>query len=276
MALTTPNMGLKEWDLLGDVYSHTDLVTNWNAVDSHDHTAGKGVQIPTGGITNLAVTGPKIAASAIDSSKIQDGTIANADLAASIISNDKLSTASLQQLGLTNGAQVGRGKSIIATPESRTNVAYGTLTTPDQVTGFVLPTDGLIVMAYQALWQESVAGAARAAIFVGATQLKAAPNSTNQSSAPVPQEASTGSGSVFNDDLALASQSGGLASEQAPSNVIYSGDVTTGQILGLSGAGGPCYIFAAAGTYTVSVQFKSTSGSVTVKNRRLWVWSVGF
>jgi hypothetical protein len=34
------------------------------------------------------------------------------------------------------------GKSIIATEETRTNVAYGTLTTPDVVTGIVLPTDG--------------------------------------------------------------------------------------------------------------------------------------
>lgn len=80
MALTSPNMGLKEWDLPGDVYSHTDLVTNWNAIDTHDHTSGKGVQIPTAGIGNLAVTGPKIAANSIDGTKIIDGSLTDSEL----------------------------------------------------------------------------------------------------------------------------------------------------------------------------------------------------
>ena len=35
-------------------------------------------------------------------------------------------------------------------------------------------------------------------------------------------------------------------------------------------------VFAAAGTYDISVQFKASSGSVTVKNRKLWVWTMGF
>lgn len=35
-------------------------------------------------------------------------------------------------------------------------------------------------------------------------------------------------------------------------------------------------LFAAAGTYDVSVQFKSSSGTVTAKERKLWVWTMGF
>jgi hypothetical protein len=31
-----------------------------------------------------------------------------------------------------------------------------------------------------------------------------------------------------------------------------------------------------AGTYDFSVRFKSSSGSVTAKNRKLWVASIGF
>ena len=48
-------------------------------------------------------------------------------------------------LGATNtaagvsSASGWRGKSIISTVESRSNTAYATLTTPDQVTGIVLP-----------------------------------------------------------------------------------------------------------------------------------------
>jgi hypothetical protein len=61
--------------------------------------------------------------------------------------------------------------------------------------------------------------------------------------------------------------------------VPYTGDVTTGQIVGTvsaAGLGGPCYFFAAAGTYTISIQVKASSASVTIKNRKLWVWTIGF
>jgi hypothetical protein len=77
------------------------------------------------------------------------------------------------------------GKSIIATSEARTNTAYGLLTTPDRVTGVVLPTSGLIAVAYQATWQESVATAGRAAVFLASTQLKR----NVAGSGPVVQEA---------------------------------------------------------------------------------------
>jgi hypothetical protein len=42
------------------------------------------------------------------------------------------------------------------------------------------------------------------------------------------------------------------------------------------GPGGVCYVFAAAGTYDVSVQFKASSGSITAKSRKLWVSSVDY
>lgn len=186
-----------------------------------------------------------------------------------------LTTALLQSLGLTSGGQVGRGKSIIATTESRTNVAYGTLTTPDQVAGIVLPTDGIIAVAFQATWQESVNGAARAAIFIGANQLKVA---NSDGTVPVVQEAFHASGSTAI-DKPLGTYVGGLRTNTTNSTA-YAGDVTTGQLIGTTNSttvdAGTPVIFAAAGTYTVSVQVKATSGSVTMKNRRLWVWTIGF
>jgi hypothetical protein len=219
----------------------------------------------------------------VDSAQITDGVVQSEDLQSAL--NDKL--------GVSAGATVRRGKSIIATTESRSNVAYGTLTTPDQVTGIVLPTDGLIAVAYQATWQESVAGAARAAIFIGGNQQKVA-----MDTAPGTVAALTNGVSV-NIDQPLFTTATGLASEAAgglgPS--AYGGDVTTGQAIGLGSTGnvrigqefngapyttyggpigGPCYIFAAAGTYNISAQFKASSGSVTAKNRKLWVWTLGF
>jgi hypothetical protein len=170
------------------------------------------------------------------------------------------------KLGLDGTGVVRRGKSIIAATESRTNTAYGTLTTPDKVT-VTLPTDGLIKVAYQATWQQSVDGAASAAIFIGANQLKVS------GSGSVATQAASFSGAAA--DAPLGSQPAGLLSTTAGAG--YPGDVTTGQVVGIGVASpGPCLIFAAAGTYDVSVQFKASSGSVTVKNRKLWVWTMGF
>lgn len=186
-----------------------------------------------------------------------------------------------------------RGAANIAASESRTNTAYGLLTTPDQVTGIVLPTNGLIRVSYQATWQESVAGAARAAIFVGSNQLTIAASDGASASDAQFQAAATNNASA-NVAAPLATTANGLFSVNVGSGG-YLGDVTTGQVVGLSpyggnlvqelgGAirtpvgigGGACEITAAAGTYTVSVQFKASSGSVTASNRKLWVETIPF
>lgn len=250
-----------------------------------------GAQIGAGTIVNAAIS----ASAAIAHSKLANATAGQVLLAsgggaitATTISGDvtvtsggvtaigaqKVLRTMLDQtnvttpLGLNDGTNVRRGKSIIATSESRTNVAYGTLTTPDQVTSVVLPTDGLLLIGYQARWQNSVSGNGRAAIFIGANQLKVA----QASGAPLVQEAQGPSGTGADTPLSSTGQGliglGGAGGSTA--------DVTTGQLVSMSTAGGFCVVFAAAGTYTVSVQFKSASGSVTVADRKLWVWAVGF
>jgi hypothetical protein len=62
MAFTTAKMGLRVWNLLTDLYDHTQIADNWAKVDYHDHSAGKGVQIPTEGIADAAITSVKLAA----------------------------------------------------------------------------------------------------------------------------------------------------------------------------------------------------------------------
>ena len=178
----------------------------------------------------------------------------------------------------------GRGVTVVSTEQARTNTAYGTLTTPDSVSGVTLPTNGLLFIAYQATWKESVAGAARAAIFLGANQAKI-PVLSSVSGAPVEQETRLSTSGGANTYVTLFSYPNGLMSQEAPVNA-YTGNVTTGQIIGRGNNpdvteepynhGGVCAVFAAAGTYTVSVQFKATSGTVTAKNRNLWVWTLGF
>lgn len=79
--ITTPSMGLKRWDQPNDVFSYTELSDNFALIDSHDHTTGKGVQIPTAGIANLAVIDTKIANDAVTTSKILSANVTDAKLA---------------------------------------------------------------------------------------------------------------------------------------------------------------------------------------------------
>lgn len=187
-----------------------------------------------------------------------------------------------------------RGWCNVVGAESRTNTAYGTMPTADQVAEIVLPANGLIRVWYQAAWSESVANAAKAAIFLNANQQQVFSAGSSMSSQPVfARTGSTGAGEN-NKDRGLFSTAIGLVSTSDAILSNYSGDVTTGQAVGGvvttggtstinydaggacsmpagSFAGGSCDMFAAAGTYTVSIRFLATSGSVEVNSRKLWV-----
>jgi hypothetical protein len=183
-----------------------------------------------------------------------------------ILNNTELSVP----LGLTEGGIVRRGKSIIPTSELRSISSYGLLPTPDRVQGVVLPIDGLLVVAYQALWRNDIASGARAAIFIGANQVTMAGSSGT--GAPAGQEA-TGPSQTNTTNVLATSSFGGLLNSPNTANAT---EVTTGQLIGPNNSCGLAYIFAAAGTYDVSVQFRAPpGGGVTVNNRHLWVWTMG-
>jgi hypothetical protein len=215
---------------------------------------------------NLTISGTGITTYTVAyNGDIADGSVTTIKLADDAATADKISDA--PKVGLTDSGAVRRGKFVQAATGTRTNTAYGALSNgPDVVTNVVLPTDGLIVVGYQATWQQS-AGAARAAIFVGANQLKSDAGGT----APAVQEAVPSAGTGV--DYTLGTGATGLLSGSFGG---WTGDVTTGQVIGTTSGFGVTYIFAAAGTYDVSIQFKAPSGTVTVKNRKLWVWTVGF
>jgi hypothetical protein len=195
-----------------------------------------------------------------------------------------LAIALQQKLGLGSG---GRGKSIIAGEGTRTSSSFGALDGgaapgPDQIQNIVLPTDGLIRIAYHALWKDAAGGTRRAAIFIGANQLKRA---TANAAPSVYEVAPTGGG--VSQYSTLSTTPDGMSGGYSPTGAAESGAITTGQILAATGQedgggdirpqGGWLTVFAAAGTYDVSVQFRgSATFALTVKERKLWVEAVGF
>ncbi len=184
-----------------------------------------------------------------------------------------LTTATRVLLGLTDATTVRRGAVSIAGAETRVagGGSYALLATPDRVQNIALPTNGLILVAYQALWKTSVASDGAAAIFIGANQLKIA----DVNGAPVAAGVTAVLDTYY---YPLFSNSSGLKARSWPAPLSSdSSEVTTGQALGAGAEdAGICAIFAAAGTYDVSVQFNTTASTVTVKNRHLWVWTIGF
>lgn len=147
---------------------------------------------------------------------------------------------------------------VIATEQTRENTAFGTFTTADQITEVVLPENGLILVGYSAKMKSSISSNGRVALFIGANQLKTPQNAVNEAII-----LETGYNTV-------GTTNAGIASSKAEEAF-----VTTGQILGGGTSPSAVLVFAAAGTYTVSVQVKASSGSVTAKERKLWVATLG-
>lgn len=65
MAQIDPMMGLRLWTQGQDPYDHDQLATNFSKLALHDHTPGRGVQIPSEGIFDGAITYAKMARTSI-------------------------------------------------------------------------------------------------------------------------------------------------------------------------------------------------------------------
>jgi hypothetical protein len=107
MSFLTSNMGLIAWDLGDDPYDHSQLANNWTAVDTHDHTPGKGKLIPTQGIQDAAVTTAKIADGAVTPAKIPNDSITSTQLATNAVGTVEIQDASITKPKLAAGIITG-------------------------------------------------------------------------------------------------------------------------------------------------------------------------
>jgi hypothetical protein len=119
-------MGLTIWNNLADPYNHEQLAGNFSKLDQHDHSPGRGNQIPTGGIADGAVTAAKMAPGA---SAIADGSISSAKL-----TNDAVSPANLDTWKY----------SAIASAESTTSATPVALTTTGPQIPVTVPANGIL------------------------------------------------------------------------------------------------------------------------------------
>lgn len=229
-------------------------------------------------------------------------TITDRELAPNAVTANKLADSLGSQLGVSDADTIRRGKSVIATQESRTNSAFGYMPTQDRVQNIVLPTDGILRVIYQAAWWSTDAGAAQAAIFLNGTQLvvpKTSGGLDEAYSAVHPPGFGLNGGLLTTCPFGLVSQTGevvyddataitqprtlGLAGSSAESQAIYSGgdykylgsDVESATEWSFHSSA-ECLIVAPAATYEVGVQFLAATGSVNARNRILYVEAIGF
>jgi hypothetical protein len=179
----------------------------------------------------------------------------------------------------------------VSKAESRSNAAYGTLTTPDVVKGLFLPEDDyttlVFVLAEAYVYCDAKDG--RAAIFMaptgeGAMQARIPDGAFGPGVMEVPIDFS-GPNSGW-----ITTHAGGLC--QGIRGAGGTGEDLTSfgpKIIGAApgselGAGGPCALWrnappgwAGDESFEVSIQYKSLSGAkVTAENRKLWVWTKEF
>lgn len=60
MPYTSPNMGLRVWNLLTDPYDHDQLADNMARIDAHDHSPGRGRTLPTEAFSDGAISSAKL------------------------------------------------------------------------------------------------------------------------------------------------------------------------------------------------------------------------
>jgi hypothetical protein len=101
---TSPNIGLTVWDLPTDDFDHTQLEQNWIAVDNHDHSSGKGVQIGTLGIQPLAITNALLALGSVANANLQANSVATGNIQAGAVGNAQLAVGSVHGNVIPNAA----------------------------------------------------------------------------------------------------------------------------------------------------------------------------
>jgi hypothetical protein len=192
--------------------------------------------------------------------EIINGEISNENIAAGAnIARSKLEASAQGTAGVWYTPKVIPGE------ETTTSLSPALLATPDEIPGVVMPTNGLIAVGYHANFKSSAGEVgvqtSFAGLFLGANQVKQAGVAEK---AQAPRE---------NTFARLYSGGTGVSSGGAGVSAIS----TTGETFGSPApATGVCYIYAAAGTYAVSVKFWNSAGTCSVKERALWVWTYGF
>jgi len=266
-------------------------------------TAGKLlIANASGVITGTAMSGD-VTISDAGVTEIGAGKVGTTELG-----NEGVTTAKVDDEAITSGKLAKTSKpvtwyspSVIPTEETRTNVAYGTLTTPDQVSGIKISSGQLLIVSFAATWRQSVSEKGRASFFLtreGFTAFQPPVLIAGAKEGQTSAAAFAGAGAsawadLVSDAFGLRStdtEFGTPAKVMPGAGYLVAGGGKASYLHEFNGAiqklnvpkegyvgwgGFAVFQGLIAGTYTVDVRFKSAEGSVTAKERRLQPIVVG-
>jgi hypothetical protein len=90
MAIPSPNMNLTIWNDNDDFYEHAQLAANFTILDTHDHSANRGVQINTPGIANSAITTALLANSAVTNAILAVNAVATSNIQSNAVTGAEI------------------------------------------------------------------------------------------------------------------------------------------------------------------------------------------
>jgi hypothetical protein len=125
--IITPNMSLFAWTSVDDDFDHTQLATNFQRADAHDHTPGKGVLL--NGTTSI-IPG-SITSDAIADGAVGTDEIANQAITTALIADDAVTTAQLGDFSVTDdkiATGTITGDKIASLAITDANIAAATIT----------------------------------------------------------------------------------------------------------------------------------------------------
>jgi hypothetical protein len=118
--IITPNMSLFAWTSTDDDFDHTQLATNFQRADAHNHTPGKGVLLDgTAAIIPGSITATAIEPGSITGTLIATGTITDNNIASGTITGDRIAASTIH--GSNIAANTIEGSNI--DPATTLNVA---------------------------------------------------------------------------------------------------------------------------------------------------------
>lgn len=96
MTQITGNIGLTIWNSIEDDFDFGQLEDNWIALDLHDHSPERGVQVPSAGIANQAITSTKLGLLSVATEHLQNGAVTT-----NVIANEAVGTDQIQPYSIT-------------------------------------------------------------------------------------------------------------------------------------------------------------------------------
>jgi hypothetical protein len=102
MAIPSPNMNLTVWNDNGDPFSSSQLAANFTVLDSHDHSAGRGVQVNTPGIANAAITTALLANAAVTNAILADNAVATVNIQSQAVTGAQIASQTVAGSNITD------------------------------------------------------------------------------------------------------------------------------------------------------------------------------